>query len=855
MHTVASASATPGTDLEEVTIPDGFHSLSSKQAHAALIAYGENEIFHKRRERPLVSFLKKFNSPLLILLMGAVVVSLYVGQYVSGGIIAVMILLSAVLDFVNSYRSEQVAEALARKIVTTAQVLRDGAHTNIPLRAIVPGDLVVLGPGSVIPADGVLIAGDDLFTNQSALTGESFPVGKEPYRGSPTEVSRGELKPDVAHALFMGTSVVTGFGLMFVVHTGASAAFGRIAARLAEESPETPFDRGIRSFSFFIMRIAFVMVGVVFLVNAVKGGVGPLDSLLFAIAIAVGLTPELLPVVMTVTLSRGSLRMAAKHVVVRHLPAIQNFGAMTVLATDKTGTLTEDRITLVRCTDPSGTDSDLVFEAAYVSSAYRTARATPLDDAIQAHRSLDLSLYRKVDEIPFDFSRKRGSVVYDVGSRRVLVSKGAPEELIGACVSVRDQHGERPLDARARAAAIAVYESLSHDGFRVLAVADRSVPQDAQREYARDAEHDLVLLGFAAFYDPPKLTAQKAVHDLATLAVEMKIITGDSELLTERVCREIGLPVKGVLTGSQLAAMSDEKLTHVVKDMTIFARVTPEGKERVVLALRRAGETVGYLGDGINDAPALHAADVGISVNNAVDVAKETADIILLRKSLEVLEEGVREGRKTFENTMKYVRMGFSSNFGNMTSMMIASVFLPFLPMLPGQILINNFLYDLSQTALPTDRVDRDAVLRPITWDIRAIRRYMIVFGLVSSIFDLVTFYLLYHTFGLTDGAFQTGWFIESVATQVLVVHIIRTRGLPFVRSRPSTILFASTTVIVLIAFLFPLLPFAAQVGFVLLPPDILVVICAITVAYLGVAELAKRLYYRIENRRTARTV
>ncbi|MBP9749780.1 MAG: magnesium-translocating P-type ATPase [Candidatus Pacebacteria bacterium] len=832
------------------TIPRGYHALSSLEVTQLLRDHGENIIFHTQSERPLLTFLKKFNSPLLILLMGAAAVSLYVGQYVSGGIIIVMVFLSAVLDFVNSYRSERVAEALAKKIVTSAQVVRDGVRKSIPLHMIVPGDMVILSAGSVIPADGVLIRGDDVFTNQSALTGESFPVCKEPFKGSPTEALLAELRPGDVYALFMGTSVVTGFGMMLVVHTGARAEFGRIASRLAVAPVDTAFDHGIRSFSFFIMRIALFMVVAVFVVNAIKGGVGLLDSLLFAIAIAVGLTPELLPVVMTVTLSRGSLLMAKKHVVVRHLPAIQNLGAMTVLATDKTGTLTEDHITLMRSVDPWGEDSDGVFEAAYVSSAFRTARSSPLDDAIRDHRTLDLSPYRKVDEIPFDFSRKRGSVVYDKDGGRILVSKGAPEDMVPACTSVRDRWGERPLDEGARKAAIEQYEKLSREGFRVLAVADRHLPMDSDHEYATSVEEDLILLGFVAFYDPPKPTAADAILRLATLAVEVKIISGDSELLTERVCREIGLPIKGMMTGVEVARMNDHELAHVVQGVTIFARVTPEEKERVVRALRTAGETVGYLGDGINDAPALKAADVGISVNNAVDVAKETADIILLRKSLDVLEDGVREGRKTFENTMKYVRMGFSSNFGNMTSMMAASAFLPFLPMLPAQILLNNFLYDLSQTALPTDHVDEEAIRRPISWDIGAVRRYMLTFGLVSSVFDMLTFVMLYKVFGMVDGAFQTGWFIESIATQILVVYVIRTGGLPFVRSKPSRALVLSTTAIVVIALAIPYLPLVMSVGFVPLPLHTILAITGITLAYLVVAELAKRFYARHEQRR-----
>lgn len=822
----------------------GYIGLTATEAKSALARAGENVIFHRHTDRPLVSFLKKFNSPLLILLAGASAVSMYLGEWASGGVIALMIVLSAVLDFVNTYRSERVAEKLASTIITTVEALRDGKRERVPIRLIVPGDIVYLAAGNVLPADGILVAGDDLFVNQSALTGESFPVGKTAFIGPPEGAFACPINPESPHALFMGTSVISGFGIMLVVQTGAEAEFGKIAARLAAENPETSYDRGIRSFSFFIMRLAFFMVGCMFLINAVKGDIGVLNALLFAIAIAVGLTPELLPVVMTVTLSRGSLRMAKRHVVVRHLPAIQNLGAMTVLATDKTGTLTEDRITLVRCTDLSGKEAREVFEAAYLASVYNTERKSPLDEAVTAHGKVDLSAFRKVDEIPFDFSRKRGSIVLDHGEERLLIAKGAPEELVRVCTTIRTPEGEHPVNDRLRARAIAQYEQLSHEGFRVLAIATVTLPREESiHTYTRDAERDLTLIGFAAFYDPPKTSAREAVRDLALLSVRMKIITGDSELLTLRVCHELGLSLSGVLTGAQVAGMSDEALTRAVGTTSIFARVTPEQKERVVTALKRAGETVGYLGDGINDAPALKAADIGISVNNAVDVAKETADIILLRKGLDVLAEGIREGRRTFENTMKYVRMGFSSNFGNMASMTAAAAFLPFLPMQPAQILVNNFLYDLSQTTLPTDYVDDSAIIRPRAWDIAAIKRYMVIFGLVSSVFDLVTFYVLYHLFGLTGGAFQTGWFIESIATQVLVVHVIRTGRLPFFESTASRPVLISTAGITLVAVALTYLPFSSLLGFVALPLHILAAIGGIVFTYLLIAEGAKRYY------------
>jgi Mg2+-importing ATPase len=595
------------------------------------------------------------------------------------------------------------------------------------------------------------------------------------------------------------------------------------------------------------MRITALMVGFVFLVNIVKGSHQILDSLIFAIAIAVGLTPELLPVIMTVTLSKGSLRMAKKHAVVRTLPAIQNLGAMTILATDKTGTLTEDHITLVSCVDVAGNDSDAVFSHAYLSSIFHTQRTSPLDTAIRAFRSLDTSEYKKVDEVPFDFSRKRDSIVYDHKSTRYLVVKGAPEGMFPVC-TLLEKNGETiPFSTTLREEARTRYNALSANGFRVLALAYKKIPQATQSEYTKEEECDLIFLGFSAFMDPPKESAKEALRSLAELGVSVKIITGDSEVLTERICRDIGLPIEGVLSGEQIAHMSDTQLATLAPHTTVFARVPPDGKERVVRALRAQGAVVGYLGDGINDAPALKMADVGISVNNAVDVAKETADVILLTKGLDILADGIREGRITFQNTMKYVRMAFSSNFGNMASMSVASAALPFLPMSPAQILLNNFLYDLSQTSLPSDRVDADDLKKPLSWNMKDIRHYMITFGLVSSLFDCATFFLLFKVFGLTDGAFQTGWFIESIATQILVVFIIRTKKFPLFAQAPSRGVLATTFGIIVIASLIPFTFLGAHLGFIPLTTHTMLAIVAIVACYLVVAEVTKYLFYKSE--------
>lgn len=839
---MSTTTTTHTKQTTEPTLKNG--GLTRAEAATRLKKFGENNIFHKHREHALIAFLKKFKSPLLILLIFASVISVALGQIVSGSIIATMIVLSAVLDFANTYHSERVAESLAKKIVTEALVFRDGKKQSIPIRHIVPGDVVSLVAGSVIPADGTLVEGDDLFVNQSALTGESFPISKLPHTGPLSENISTNSTND-SSAVFMGTSVVTGFGVMIVSRTGANAEFGKIALKLAEENPETDFDKGIRKFSYLIMRITFMLVAFVFFANALKG-TPLLDSFIFAIAIAVGLTPELLPVIMTVTLSKGSLAMARKHVVVRTLPAIQNIGAMNILATDKTGTLTEDKITLVSCVDIDGKESEEVFGNAYISSIFHTRRTSPLDEAIRNFHPYDTSDFAKVDEIPFDFVRKRDSIVFDrTDNERFVVTKGAPEELLTICSFTRIGEKETPMSDILRKQAIELYNRLSSEGFRVLGIATKEIRKEKRVEYSKEIEHDMIFVGFSAFMDPAKPTAGKAVHNLAALNVEIKIITGDSEILTERICKDIGLKIKGVTSGAEIEKMSDTELERTVGGTTIFARVNPEGKERVINALRRAGNVVGYLGDGINDAPALKAADVGISVNNAVDVAKETADIILLKKSLDVLTDGIKEGRKTFQNTMKYVRMGFSSNFGNMASMSVASAVLPFLPMLPAQILLNNFLYDLSQTSLPTDNVDKDDLLTPASWNLSAIKRYMLLFGLLSSAFDIFTFYILFTVLNLNQSEFQTGWFIESIATQVLVVYFIRTKKLPFIESRPSIALLGTTLGIMGIALITPYLPFADDIGFMPLSSFTLLMIGGTVVAYLIVVEFAKRYYYR----------
>ncbi|MCX6754723.1 MAG: magnesium-translocating P-type ATPase [Candidatus Nomurabacteria bacterium] len=822
---------------------DVINGLSSLEAQKYLAKFGENTIYHHKKLRPFVMFLKKFNNPLLYLLMGAAIVAFFFGQAVNAVILIVMIFVSVTLDFFNSYKSEKVAEKLVEKVASTATVRRDGAKKEIPFHRLVPGDILELSAGDVIPADCIVISADDFFVNQSALTGESFPIEKNVF-DSNVSIENISLKLTDTSSVFMGTSVVTGFAIAEVVQTGSGAEFGKIAERLSAIKQETSFEISLKDFSIFILRLTLVMVIIVFIVNAFYGR-GVLNSFLFAAAIAVGLTPELLPVIMTVTLSHGSLRMAKKQVILKNLASVQNFGSMDILCTDKTGTLTEDKIELIKCVNISGIDSKNALLYSYLNSIFHTARKSPLDEAIQIHGKMDSSIYIKIDEIPFDFERKRDSVVVDHGGDRLLVTKGAPENILAITKSWENGGNIFEFNDEVRKLAQDEYDRLSSDGFRVLAVAIKKIEKDERIKYKKQEEEEMTFVGFAAFLDPPKTSASSALEELKNLSIEVKIITGDSEILTERICKDLNIEIKGSLTGAMLDKLSDEELTQKLDATNIFARVSPEQKERIVKLLQKAGHTVGYMGDGINDAPVLKISDVGISVNNAVDVAKETADIILLNKNLHVLKDGVIEGRSTFQNTLKYIKMGFSSNFGNMFSMMGASFFLPFFPMLSSQIIFNNFLYDLSQTTIPTDSTDVESVKNPLKWNMKEFYKYIIVFGLISSIFDFITFFVLYKVFNLNAQQFQTGWFIESIATQILVIFVIRTKRSPFWKSTPGMLVTVSTIAVVAFAWIVPFTPLGALLSFDPLPFKILALISCIVAGYLVIAEISKYFFYR----------
>jgi Mg2+-importing ATPase len=719
----------------------------------------------------------------------------------------------------------------------TATVLRDGVEREVPVREVVVGDVIHLKAGDLVPADARLLSTRDLFVNEAALTGESLPREKH---ATPDGLGPGGIGEAVT-AVFRGTSVISGLGAALVVSTGAATEFGRVAAGLAARPPETEFERGTRRFGFLILQVVVFLVLFVFLVN-VAFERDLLETFLFSVALAVGLTPELLPMIVSITLASGAVRMARKKVIVKQLAAIESFGSMDVLCSDKTGTLTHGEIAVDRHLDLRGENDETVIRLAALNSAYQTGLRSPMDEAILRHEHPEVGKHERVDEIPFDWERRRVSVIVRDGGQRLLVTKGAPESVLPACTAVEVAGAVARLDAAALATAETLFRRLGADGYRVLAVAYRPVPEQAG--YSVNDERELIFVGFAAFLDPPHEGVAETLRALRADGVEVKIITGDNELVTLKICREVGLDGGAVVLGEEIERMSDPALGAVAERTRVFARVSPIQKNRIVRALHARGHVVGCVGDGINDAPALRSADVGISVQNAVDVARDAADIILLEKRLSVLHDGVIEGRRSFGNIMKYVLMGTSSNFGNMLSMAVASVFLPFLPMLPLQILLNNFLYDCSQVPIPSDRVDATYMQKPKRWNIAFIRRFMLLIGPLSSLFDFLTFAVMLGVFHAGPALFRTGWFVESLATQTLVIFVIRTADRPW-RSRPSRGLAWGVGACAAVGALLPFTPLGLWLGFVPLPPLFFAFLVATVLTYLGLIELAKRWFYR----------
>jgi Mg2+-importing ATPase len=817
--------------------------LGAAEAAARLARYGPNLLGRRRRLSLPLKFLRRFANPLVLILLAAAGVAALTGDLASFVIIAVIVLISAVLDTAQEFRAEEAAEHLRASIGLTEQVLRDGREVTLPTRELVPGDVVLLAAGDLVPADGRILEARDLFLDEAVLTGEPYPLEKHAV---PEGIAGPDLA-DAANAVFMGSSVMNGSGRVLVYATGLRTELGQISSTLRRAPPPGALDEGTHRFGMLIVRLTQVLVLFVLLVNLLFHR-PLLESFLFAMALAVGLTPELLPMIVSVTLARGAIRMARAQVIVKRLGAIHDLGSMDLLCTDKTGTLTEARIRLMRQVSLTGADFPKAGGLGLLNSRLQSGLRSPLDTAIVEAGLPEGLGWRKLDEVPFDFQRRRVSVLVEHDGQRLLITKGAPEDVLRLATRFEEPGGDvpHPLDAAAQATAAATLAALGEQGFRALGVAWREIAPDRSQMAIAD-ERDLVFAGFLVFSDPPKAGAGSAIAALAANGIAIKILSGDNELVVQHVCRELGIAVAGMLTGADIDGLSDEALAARLAEVTLFCRVTPVQKNRVILALKRRGHVVGYLGDGINDAPSLHSADVGISVDSAVDVAKDAADIILLQRDLHVLEHGVAEGRRAFGNIMKYVMMATSSNFGNMFSMAGAALILPFLPMLPVQILLNNLLYDISELSIPFDRIDAEAAERPEHWDVRFIRDFMLVLGPVSSLFDFLTFGVLLLIFHADEPLFQTGWFIESLATQSLVIFVLRTRHSPL-RSYPHPLLAASSLGIVAAAVTIPFTPLGTWFGFVTPSASFLLAIAGLVVAYLLLAQAAKAAFYRLRS-------
>ena len=812
--------------------------LSEAEAGRRLLKNGPNEIAAEKRVSWYVQLWETANNPFNYLLVSLAVVDYFTQDIAGACIVGGMVVLSVLLTFFQEYRSNLAAERLQAMVTTTVAVQRREEMTfrlgtrlevinrqtkrEVPLRTLVPGDLVQLSAGDMIPADLRVLSAKDLFVSQSALTGEAFPLEKTAAANANAEAGTMEM----GNLCFMGSNVVSGSAQAVVVKTGGDTFFGSLAKSLSGRRELTSFEKGVNKFTLMMMRFMVVMVPTVFLVNWWAKG-GWFEALQFAIAVAVGMTPEMLPMIVTVNLAKGALAMSRKKVIVKRLNSIQNFGAMDVLCTDKTGTLTADRVVLLKYVDPSGFRNPRVLRYGFLNSYYQTGLKSLLDIAVLDQKDMAAELkpdldYAKVDEIPFDFQRRRMSVVVrEKGQHDLLICKGALEEVFSCCDRVDDDGEAVALDAELRDTFQKVGRELNQDGLRVIAVAYKVMPEGHPAFSVAD-ESGMVLIGYLAFLDPPKESAEKAIGLLNEHGVAVKVLTGDNDAVTRHICGEVGIPCERILLGSEIEKMEDAELDPLVEQLSVFAKLSPSQKERIIRSLHRGNHVVGFMGDGINDAPALRAADVGISVDNAVDIAKESADIILLEKSLLVLEEGVLEGRKVFGNIIKYIKMGASSNFGNMFSVLGASLWLPFLPMMPNQLLLQNLLYDFSQTTIPFDEVDPEYLAKPRRWEIGEISRFMVYIGPLSSIFDYSTFALMWFFYACNtvngQALFQSGWFVEGLLSQTLIVHLIRTAKVPFLESRASTPLIISTIIIMALGIAIPMSPIAHYLGFEHLP-------------------------------------
>ncbi len=810
--------------------------LTADEARARLTRYGANLLIPKKKSDALTLLLSQFKSPIILILFFATGLSFFLHDPVDAIIILAIVLVSGLLGYWQEHSAANAVEKLLAIVGTKASVLRDGHPQEIPVEEIVPGDIVILNAGDIVPGDCLVEESKDLFIDEATLTGESFPVEK----------SVGVLAPETAlanrtNALWMGTHVVSGSAKALVGSTGKQTEFGKVSERLKLRPPETEFEHGIRQFGYFLMEVTLVLVLAIFAINVYLAR-PVLDSFLFSLALAVGLTPQLLPAIISINLAHGAKRMAQAKVIVKRLASIENFGSMNVICSDKTGTLTEGIVRLQSAVDVKGAPSDKVLLYAYLNAFYETGFTNPIDEAIRSHRQFDLSGYRKADEIPYDFLRKRLSILIAHDDTHLMVTKGALENVLAVCSAAETGAGTLVDIAVVRDQIQQHFEEFSSKGFRTLGVAYKNMGSASLISKADEA--DMTFLGFLVLFDPPKANIIETITGLKNLGVALKIITGDNHLVAAHVSQQMGLSNTKILTGPELRQLSDGALLRRVVDVVVFAEIEPNQKERIILALKKAGNVVGYMGDGVNDASALHAADVGISVESAVDVAKEAADIVLLEKDLGVLVQGVREGRTTFANTLKYVFMATSANFGNMFSMAGVSLFLPFLPLLPKQILLTNLLTDFPEMTIATDRVDGEMVDHPRRWDIKAIRKFMFTFGLVSSIFDYLTFGALLTILHATQDQFRTGWFLESVISASLIVLVIRSRK-PFFKSRPGQYLLFATLLTVVVTLVLPFTPLGPVFDLGPLPISFLLLVAMIVAGYVITAEMVKTVFYK----------
>jgi Mg2+-importing ATPase len=805
--------------------------LSSDEAARRLKESGFNELTTAQFHSVLSEFISASANPLVIILIFAAAASAFLGEVVNAVIIAVMVLLSTGLNFWQTFRSERAVTRLREQIAPTATVRRDGAWIEVPRRFLVVGDVVRLSAGDLVPADARLLDSVDLHVQQSALTGESLPAEKSAIPGAPP--SNG---PDCPGLVFLGTSIVSGTATTVIYATGQATAFGDIVERLASRPEETEFDRGMHRFGMLILRTVIFLVFFILVVN-ISLGRDAFQSLLFSVALAVGLTPEFLPMITTVTLAQGAIRMARQKVIVKHLSSIQNLGSIDVLCSDKTGTITSGTMSLDGSFDPFGQPADSPLSLAYVNSTFQTGIRSPLDVAILERHLQQTGEFHKTDEIPFDFERRRLSVVVQKDSQFLFITKGAPEGILAASETYEVSGGPRPFDAAAQAKCLETFRTFSERGFRVIAVAYKHVSKAAGFKAAD--ERGFMFAGFLTFADHALDGVQESLQALRNDGVEVKILTGDNELVTRHICEQVGLDGGKIVLGSEIEGLDEIALARVAERTRVFARVSPAQKHRIIRSLRLRRHVVGFLGDGINDAPSLHAADVGISVAGAVDVAREASDIVLLERRLDVLHAGIVAGRRSFGNVLKYLLMGTSSNFGNMFSMAGAALFLPFLPMLPIQILLNNFLYDFAQITIPSDNIDPAYIRRPQRWNVSLIRNFMLVIGPVSSIYDFLTFYVLLHFFHFGEVLFHTGWFVESLATQTLVLFVIRTAGRPW-KNKPSTPLTITTLLVVVLGTLLPYTRLADRLGFAPLSAAYFVYLAVAVGSYMVIVEMVK---------------